>query len=470
MPDKWPLANGNWSNAANWNGGTKPVAGDDVFADGFTVTIDENVNVASIRTTQRSGGTAGGGFTLGLGLNVTANIISGSSVCLTVANASGTNVVTGNATGGTQGGANGAINKSGAGTLTVIGIITGGSGSVSSGLNTSGGIVNITGNCIGGTGAQAFGVRVTGTLGINIVGNCIGGSNSGSNGLNMQNPSGNTVVTGNAIGGTGFNAVGINFSASTAGTTTVNGNVTGNSTNASGPGILLETTTSNPNLVVNGNVIASAANGINSTVANSCIITVNGNVTAAANAIGVVQTSLNGWIIINGNAFSASTGVVPYYGQRVLINPSGTLQHEYRVNSAGSAGVARSLYTGGVNLNQPAESDVRENVTYGASNEFNGTCAVPGAASVAVGVPVDNTVGTAAITPETIRAALGLSSANLDTQLATKPTLAQIEASSVLAKQSTSTSIKERTDRIPDNPATSEQITSLQSNSPSEAF
>ena len=87
------------------------------------------------------------------------------------------------------------------------------------------------------------------------------------------------------------------------------------------------------------------------------------------------------------------------------------------MNNAGIAGIARSLYTGGVNLNQPAESDVRENVTYGASNEFNGTCAVPGAASVAVGVPIDNTVGTAAITPESIRAALGLASANLDTQL-----------------------------------------------------
>ena len=418
MADKWPLANGNWSNAANWNGGTKPVAGDDVFADGFTVTIDENVNVASIRTTQRSGGTAGGGFTLGLGLNVTANIISGSSVCLTVANASGTNIVTGNVTGGTQGGANGAINKSSAGTLTVIGNVTGGSGSISIGVNTSGGIVNITGNCTAGAGGQSSGVRVTGTLGINIVGDCIGGSSSGSNGLNMQNPSGNTVVTGNAIGGTGFNAVGINFAASTAGTTTVNGNVTGNSTNAAGAGILLETTTSNPALVINGNVIASAANGINSTVANSGIITVNGNVTAAANAIGVVQTSLNGWIIINGNAFSASSGAVAFYGQRVLINSSGTLQHEYRVNNAGSPGVARSLYTGGVNLGNPATNNVRLGTVYGASNELTGTCAVPGAASVAVGVPVDNTVGTAAITPESIRAALGLASANLDTQLA----------------------------------------------------
>jgi hypothetical protein len=62
MPDKWPLANGNWSNAANWNGGTKPVAGDDVYADGRTLTVDESFTVATLRTTQRSGGTLGGTF------------------------------------------------------------------------------------------------------------------------------------------------------------------------------------------------------------------------------------------------------------------------------------------------------------------------------------------------------------------------------------------------------------------------
>ncbi len=62
MPDKWPLANGNWSNAANWNGGTKPVAGDDVYADGKTLNVDESFTVATIRNTQRSGGTIGGVF------------------------------------------------------------------------------------------------------------------------------------------------------------------------------------------------------------------------------------------------------------------------------------------------------------------------------------------------------------------------------------------------------------------------
>jgi hypothetical protein len=87
MPDKWPLANGNWSNAANWNGGTKPVAGDDVFADGRTIAMDEDPICASIRTTQRSGGTTGGVFNVTANRTIPANIIAGSSTVISATTA-----------------------------------------------------------------------------------------------------------------------------------------------------------------------------------------------------------------------------------------------------------------------------------------------------------------------------------------------------------------------------------------------
>jgi hypothetical protein len=64
MAIKFPLANGNWSNAANWNDGTLPDVGDDVHADGKTVTIDQDVTVLTLRTDQRSGGTNGGLYNL----------------------------------------------------------------------------------------------------------------------------------------------------------------------------------------------------------------------------------------------------------------------------------------------------------------------------------------------------------------------------------------------------------------------
>jgi len=72
----------------------------------------------------------------------------------------------------------------------------------------------------------------------------------------------------------------------------------------------------------------------------------------------------------------------------------------------------------------PAATDVRSGVIY--NNGVNtGTCAVPAAASVAFGVPVDATTGTAALTAADVRAAIGLATANLDTQLADLPTASE---------------------------------------------
>ena len=47
-------ASGNWSTAANWKGGTLgdgnlPQSGDDVYANGKTVTIDQDITVASLK-------------------------------------------------------------------------------------------------------------------------------------------------------------------------------------------------------------------------------------------------------------------------------------------------------------------------------------------------------------------------------------------------------------------------------------
>jgi hypothetical protein len=59
--------------------------------------------------------------------------------------------------------------------------------------------------------------------------------------------------------------------------------------------------------------------------------------------------------------------------------------------------VRKSMYTAGVPLGNPSISDVRTGSTYGPSGELTGTLNVPPASAVAVGVPVDNTTGTAII-------------------------------------------------------------------------
>lgn len=48
MATRFAVASGNWSNTAIWDNGALPVAGDFVYANGNTVTIDQNVNVGFI--------------------------------------------------------------------------------------------------------------------------------------------------------------------------------------------------------------------------------------------------------------------------------------------------------------------------------------------------------------------------------------------------------------------------------------
>jgi hypothetical protein len=57
-------------------------------------------------------------------------------------------------------------------------------------------------------------------------------------------------------------------------------------------------------------------------------------------------------------------------------------------------------------FNYPSESNVRFGVIYGSNNEYTGSCRVPPPQSVAYGVPVDNTTGTAAVTPELVASAV----------------------------------------------------------------
>jgi hypothetical protein len=56
----------------------------------------------------------------------------------------------------------------------------------------------------------------------------------------------------------------------------------------------------------------------------------------------------------------------------------------------------KTLYSAGTELGNPATTDVREGTTY-ADGALTGTLIVPPSGSVALGVPVDNGVGTAMI-------------------------------------------------------------------------
>lgn len=53
MAVRFAVANGNWNTGATWDNGSVPVAGDTVYSNGFTVTVDTDINIESLRNSSQ---------------------------------------------------------------------------------------------------------------------------------------------------------------------------------------------------------------------------------------------------------------------------------------------------------------------------------------------------------------------------------------------------------------------------------
>lgn len=241
-------------------------------------------------------------------------------------------------------------------TANIVGNVSGGYQNTPPAVVFSGqGTLNITGNCAGGGGTSnsAYGVNNTSTGTVNITGNVSGGSNSNaplSHGVN-NNSTGSVNITGTVTGGSapfGFN-------------------------NAS---------TGNASLVG----------------------------TLQAGTVAAVGGSTTGSVILTGPFLTTGTGINPVTIGRWFWANSNVTPTYYQVRSA-NLSVIRPLYTADSVGGNPATSNVRSGTVYGPSSELTGTCAVPPAGSVALGVPVDNTTGTAYLTQSDISSALTSASA-----------------------------------------------------------
>ena len=196
MAERWAVATGSWSDTATWNGGTLPGASDDVHANGFTVTINQDVTVLSLRTTAGTTPVAGGGFTTSGTCEVNAESIAGTSQCLAVNNGG---IQNGNSTGGSASNAYGSYVQNGG---IQNGNSTGGSASHAYGSYVqNGGIQN--GNSTGGSAINAHG-SVVNSGGIQN-GNSTGGSASGAHGSYVQSGG---IQNGNSTGGSAASAYG----------------------------------------------------------------------------------------------------------------------------------------------------------------------------------------------------------------------------------------------------------------------
>ena len=425
-------ATGNFNSGATWVGGVVPGVGDEARAqNGHTITITADVTCDEVSN-------AGTGlFILNNGVTLTANVTAkstSSGITLVQFNAASPAAATiiGNVLSGPTNTQHGVVSNTSTGTLNITGNVTGGGAFLSYAVfNSHTGTITVTGNVNGGTGLASVAVHnnVNGT--VNITGNVAAGP--GGNSYGVQNAlSGTANITGNVTGGSQENAYGV-FNIST-GTVNITGNCTGGSA-LTAHGVLNSAGTVN----ITGNCIGglnASTEGVRNQSAGTIIITGNvigGTVGPGANNSGTIRCIKaignnfgNGSVGLSA-AFGVSSGKNSLteveeieYGNLGMSPTSGPVSVKnlttnkaifYRPSLA-----KKTLVDSSTAGDYPANSNVRSGTVFNFGNN-TGTLAVPAANQVAVGVSVDNTVGTAAITPQNIRDTLGLNSANLDTQL-----------------------------------------------------
>jgi hypothetical protein len=265
------------------------------------------------------------------------------------------------------------INKSSSGNITINGNIE------RIGLVSSNGDTVIVGNMTAGNTTC-----VTQTAGsLTIVGNIqAGAANGNPPGVSFSGTS--LTVTGSITGGTGATA-GLGISLTGVTTINISGSVIAASTN--GIGSSLANTT---NIV--GNVIGSS-NAAGISYSGAATLTITGSLIAGTGGNAVASTSTSATTIVRGNLINTN-GIMAFYGPRLQL-ASGSLT-TWRFTS--STGTDRTLYTLDQIGDQPSPSNVRTGVSY-AGGSLTGTMAVPPLDSVALGVPVDNTTGSAVLNP-----------------------------------------------------------------------
>ena len=337
-------------------------SGDVLMANSFTITVNVSTNLGGageLRNDTTGGATGGGTFSLADGVTITANIFGGSVAstnCVTANPSFGQNVyVVGNITGGTANNAIGLSNASGTGTINVTGNISGRNTTASNALGTGCLTSNliVTGNVTGGsgTGSNSEGIRVAGTGNLFVTGVVTGGTAASAFGV-RGNSSGNITVFGQAVGGVAAPGIENNQTGQVTVTRAV-----GNGFGGASVGL-------------------SAAFGVSNVVSQSSITVVE---QLEFGALG--QSPVNG---------------------RIRLKKMGTNAAIF--NFCDTAG-AKTLIDATANAAMPAATDVRSGVSY-ASGALSGSCAVPAASSVAFGVPVDNTTGTALLTGAAVATAV----------------------------------------------------------------
>jgi hypothetical protein len=451
------IANGNWSSTSTWNGGVLPGNGDTVYANGFNVTINQDINIGGANNpTVNAGSFVSGQWyeVLFVGTTNFTGIGAASNTAGTIFLATGLGSGTGNAralatittaanapAGATGGGGSFAISSpfaittdlragttaclsvTGATALTLDGLrVVGGSAAAAHGCNYNGTSTCTLANSAftGGTNSSAHAVNNGSTGTINVNASCTFASGTG-NALNNAGAGSVTVSASSTFTGGASNTNTLNNASNGAVNITASCAFTGGF-GASGLSIAL-------NNVLTGSVNVSApctftggstvnSFGLNNNSTGTVIVT-QGTFTASAfvNAVSISNTGAD--VRLSGDFLDHWSGWKAVSGAKWRLGTAPTLG-QTRFALAGTTDSYFTMYgADNGSFGNPIAANVRSGVSYGGGN-LTGTCAVPAAGSVALGVPIDATTGTAVLTPAAIRTELATELSRLDASVSSR--------------------------------------------------
>jgi hypothetical protein len=454
MANVYATRSGNWSDTTVWNTLALPATIDDVFANNFTVYVDNSYRVLSVRNTSATGINAGGRFILNSGVSLSAFAVGGGvtgvycvqalsaapSTCTLVGNLCANNTAIAHPC---------VFSNTGTGTATIIGnfIPSRGSGTNSSSsfvLNGASGILNLFGNYFNSTVTGVGGVTNSSTGTVNIVG-MLSALVASTMPVVTNSGSGTVNVTGDMYGINNIFNGASGISNSSSGAVNIIGNVYGPGARNGSVGVIS----------ITGNCFGGIdSNSHGATNSNFGTINLIGNANGGTGSTALgVQNSGGGRIIIQGNVV-AGTGSTAYGATNEatgFLQVQGTaIGNGWGLGSSGIGGAAPGIFGSqtGTTIVQslccgprgqwptagnifilpqqnstmtfetsafqdvvlftslsanmtPPTSSVRLGTKYNL-NDYTGTCAIPSISSVLQGVAVDNSIGIAALQPQTV--------------------------------------------------------------------
>jgi hypothetical protein len=194
-------------------------------------------------------------------------------------------------------------------------------------------------------------------------------------------------------------------------------------------------------IIVVGNISANAAPAlINSSTG---IITITGDITATNSASGLTSANTAASVKVSGSLIGSANGFPAVYASKYLVDPTPTTA-KFRQAKNGSTTYS-DFFTADNSLGQAAITDVRFGTVY-ASGALTGVAYIPSASSVGFGVPVDNTTGTAALTPASVWDHL----LSAITASSTIGTLLKTNIDATISSRSTLTAANVRTELAPE--------------------